>query len=146
MAQKTIKKAGATIVHLAKPGKTGGRKGASGAARTKKGGGAGRVRKADPVGRLLGANAAAKAAKTATMHVRVEHKLKVQAEAILGELGLTPSEAVRLFYTRVRAYGGLPFELRVPNAETRAALDAADAGVGLTRYGSVDEMFADLDS
>lgn len=86
------------------------------------------------------------AARTATMHVRLDPTLKVQAEAILDELGLTPSEAIRLFYARVRAYGGLPFELRVPNAETRAALADADAGVGLARYGSVDEMFADLGS
>ena len=37
-------------------------------------------------------------AKTETIRARVEAKLKADAEAVLDELGLTASYAIRLFY------------------------------------------------
>lgn len=40
-------------------------------------------------------------AKTETIRARVEAKLKAEAEAVLDELGLTASDAIRLFYKQV---------------------------------------------
>jgi DNA-damage-inducible protein J len=71
-------------------------------------------------------------------------ELRSRAEAILAKLGLSPSDAIRLFYAQVTLRDGLPFEVRIPNATPRKALRDADAGKNLARYGSVDEMFRDL--
>jgi DNA-damage-inducible protein J len=60
--------------------------------------------------------------KTDMIRARVEPKLKNDAETILESLGLTASDAIRVFYKRIVSCKGLPFDMRVPNAETRKAL------------------------
>ncbi|MBI4754447.1 MAG: type II toxin-antitoxin system RelB/DinJ family antitoxin [Betaproteobacteria bacterium] len=57
------------------------------------------------------------------LHVRVDDDVKDQATQALAAMGLTVSEAVRLFLKRVVADQAFPLELRVPNAETRAAME-----------------------
>jgi DNA-damage-inducible protein J len=58
------------------------------------------------------------AGKTGMIRARVDPKLKAKAERVFGQLGLSPSDAIRLFYTRVALSSGLPFEVRIPNALT----------------------------
>jgi DNA-damage-inducible protein J len=84
------------------------------------------------------------AAKTGMIRARVSPELKAQAEGILAEIGLSSSDAIRMFYKQVTLRKGLPFEARIPNATTRKALRDAEAGRGMTDYASVDEMFKDL--
>ena len=86
----------------------------------------------------------AKAAKTGMIRARVSPELKAEAEGILAEIGLSSSDAIRMFYKQVTLQKGLPFEARIPNATTRKALRDAEAGRGMTEYASVDEMFKDL--
>lgn len=62
-------------------------------------------------------------AQTSMLHVRVDDDVKDQATQALAAMGLTVSEAVRLFLKRVVADQAFPLELRVPNAETRAAME-----------------------
>jgi DNA-damage-inducible protein J len=83
-------------------------------------------------------------AKTETIRARVDAKLKAQAEGVLEKLGLNASEAIRLFYKQVALRKGLPFEVRIPNAETRRALREANAGKDLTAYENADAMFDDI--
>jgi addiction module RelB/DinJ family antitoxin len=47
--------------------------------------------------------------KAETIRARVEAKLKADAEAVLDKLGLTASDAIRLFYKQVALRWGLPF-------------------------------------
>ena len=61
------------------------------------------------------------AATTATVHVRVDEKIKAQATETLSAMGLTVSDAVRVFLTRVVADKELPFALKAPNTTSRAA-------------------------
>ena len=61
--------------------------------------------------------------KTATIHMRVEPELKQDVENILRELGLTTSEAINMFLRQVSARRGIPFDVRIPNAETREAME-----------------------
>jgi DNA-damage-inducible protein J len=49
-----------------------------------------------------------------------------------------------LFLRQVVAQNGLPFEVKAPNAVTRAAMEEADSGK-LPRFGSVQELFDDLE-
>lgn len=83
---------------------------------------------------------------TTMVHVRVDEHLKTQAQEALGAMGLSISEAVRVFLTRVVAEQRMPFELRVPNAETRAAMAEADAlaQAQRARFSSADELFDEL--
>lgn len=60
------------------------------------------------------------------IHVRVADDLKEQVSTTLASMGLSVSEAVRLFLHRVVAEQKFPFELRVPNVETRLAMSEAD--------------------
>ena len=66
-------------------------------------------------------------ASTSMMHNRVDDDLKARATEALAAVGLSTSEAVRLFLRRVVIEGGLPLSLKVPNAETQAAMERARA-------------------
>jgi DNA-damage-inducible protein J len=56
------------------------------------------------------------------IRARLEPQLKREAEVVLSEIGLSPAEAIRLFYKQVSLQKGLPFEVRIPNAATRSAI------------------------
>ena len=47
------------------------------------------------------------------VYVRVDKELKQSAEAILEELGLTPSAAVQMFYKQIVRDGALPLNLSI---------------------------------
>ena len=72
-------------------------------------------------------------------------KVKAKAEKALAPMGLSVSDAVRVLLTRVAAEQALPFEVRVPNSTTRAAIGEARRG-GLRSFGSVDDLMADLNT
>ncbi|MEJ0047479.1 MAG: type II toxin-antitoxin system RelB/DinJ family antitoxin [Rhodospirillales bacterium] len=81
------------------------------------------------------------------LHVRVDDETKAQATASLGAMGLSVADAVRLFLRRVVADQAFPFELKVPNAETRTAMIEADeiARTRRGRFATADALFSDLD-
>ena len=84
-------------------------------------------------------------ATTTMVHVRIDETIKAQAAATLADMGLSVSDAVRMLLVRVAAERALPFDVRVPNAETAAALRALEAGHGV-RFESVDSLLADLNA
>ena len=81
-------------------------------------------------------------AKTETVRVQVEPALKHEAERLLATLGLSPGEAIGLFYAQVTLQQGLPFDVKIPNAESREALRQAYEGKELTEYASLDDLKA----
>lgn len=95
-------------------------------------------------GRLRGlgdAEADDMATKTETIRARVEPELKYEAEAILKALGLSATDAITMFYRQVTLRRRLPFDVRLPNAETVEALQQAEAGEGLIECaGGLDEL------
>ena len=80
--------------------------------------------------------------KTATIRARVEPDLKEDAEMVFSQLGLSATQAIRLFYKQVALQRGLPFAVKVPNAETREALRQAHDREDLTEYETLDAMKA----
>ncbi|KAB2703151.1 MULTISPECIES: type II toxin-antitoxin system RelB/DinJ family antitoxin [Brucella] len=66
-------------------------------------------------------------ASSAFVRARIDERLKDEAAAVLAEMGLTVSDLVRMTLTRVAKDKALPFELKVPNAETRAAIEESRA-------------------
>lgn len=84
------------------------------------------------------------------VHVRVDDELKAQATEALAAIGLSTADAVRLLFHRIVAEQAFPLELKVPNAETRAAMEEsrqlmADMKAGRGRFANADEMFASLE-
>lgn len=86
-------------------------------------------------------------ATTAMVHVRVDEQVKEQATEALAAMGLSVSDAVRVFLIRVAAEKQLPFALKVPNAVTRSAMVEADGMVRAhrARFGSAGELLNDLE-
>ena len=82
-------------------------------------------------------------AGTTMIHVRVEEELKVRATEALSRMGLTVSDAVRVLLTRVASDQAFPFPIKVPNAETRAAMENHDlAGP----FATGEDLINDLDA
>jgi len=79
--------------------------------------------------------------KTAAVHSRIQPEIKEQAEAILHRLGLSPTEAIRMFYTQIALRNGLPFDVSIPNDETIKALEDSRNGRNLERFDSTEELF-----
>lgn len=82
------------------------------------------------------------------LHVRLDDEIKAQGGAVLEAIGLSASDAVRLLYHRLIADQAFPLELKVPNAETRAAFEEAGEILRArrARFASPDELFADLEA
>ena len=66
------------------------------------------------------------ATTTTMVHVRVDEKIKAQATETLSSMGLTVSDAVRVFLTRIVADKELPFSIKAPNEASRTAIAEAD--------------------
>lgn len=52
--------------------------------------------------------------KSSTINIRIEPKIKEEAEKILSNLGITSSNAIDIFYRQIILKRGLPFEIRLP--------------------------------
>ena len=56
------------------------------------------------------------------VRARIDGQVKEKAAKVLAGIGLSVSDAIRLLMVRIAAEKRLPFEVEVPNAETRAAI------------------------
>jgi DNA-damage-inducible protein J len=84
-------------------------------------------------------------AATDMVHVRVEKRIKIQAAKTLAAMGLSVSDAVRVLLTRVAKEKSLPFEVKVPNKETAAAMRESRRGA-LASFRNASELMADLNA
>ena len=75
----------------------------------------------------------------AKVQARIDAALKEEGEAILRELGMTTTELVRMTFRQLVMRRGLPFDVRLPNEKTTAAL--AEETAGAPRW-SVEELRA----
>ena len=79
------------------------------------------------------------------VRARIDAQVKEKAAKVLAGIGLSVPDAIRLLLVRVAAEEGLPFEIEVPNAETRAAMAELEKGDGKA-FDSVAELIADLNA
>lgn len=75
--------------------------------------------------------------------LRLDSDAKKQAFMIFEQVGLKPTQAINLFLKQVALRGGIPFDIKVPNADTLAAMEELDSGKG-KRFKSADDLFEDL--
>lgn len=83
-------------------------------------------------------------AANALVQTRIDGTIKREAALVLGAIGLTVSDAVRLLLTRVARDKALPFEPLIPNKQTIAAMNAVRAGK--VKPVSLSDMQAALDA
>ncbi len=82
--------------------------------------------------------------KTTTVRARIEPKLKEETEHIFDELGISTTEAIRLFFTQVKLHRGLPFEVKIPNQDTEKAILDAQGRLNLRKTESSEQLFDEL--
>ena len=66
---------------------------------------------------------------TVDVRCRIDPKTKAQVSEVIESMGLSVSDAIRLFLRRVAVEGAIPFELRVPNAKTISAIEELESPV-----------------
>ena len=83
---------------------------------------------------------------SSTVQARMPEDLKKQAEAVFSGLGLTSSDAIRVFFQQCVYHHGLPFPLRVniPNEATQQAMNELRNGGG-HRFETPKDLFASWD-
>jgi len=77
------------------------------------------------------------------IRVRVKSSLKEETAKIFEKLGMNYSDAINLFLSQVCLRKGLPFDVKIPNKETLAAMKETENSENLTSYDSVEVMFED---
>lgn len=84
-------------------------------------------------------------ASDTVVRARIDGQVKEEAAKVLAEMGLSVSDAIRLLLVRVAAEKALPFEIKVPNSETRAAMAELEGGGGKS-FDSVADLMAELNA
>ena len=82
--------------------------------------------------------------KTTTISVRMDADLKINAESILSALGLTPSQAINVFYKQITFQHGLPFPVQIPERELNTASIKAMEEKNLDEYQNPSELYSEL--
>lgn len=85
--------------------------------------------------------------RSTMLHVRVDDQIKAQATEALAAMGLSVSDAVRILLKRVVNDQAFPLELKVPNAQTRAAIEEARAmaSARVARFNAAEALIDDLE-
>jgi DNA-damage-inducible protein J len=83
--------------------------------------------------------------KTEMLATRIDHDTKLAFTHICDEVGLSPSQAIKLFARAVINYGGIPFELKAkqPNSMTITAIQELSQGLG-QKSESVSHLISEL--
>ncbi len=79
------------------------------------------------------------------VRARIDADTKERAADALEAMGLSISDAIRLLMLRIADERRLPFEVKVPNATTRKAIEELEAGKG-KRANTIEELMAELDA
>ena len=81
------------------------------------------------------------------IQVRVSRELKQESEEVFAEMGMTTSEAIRIFLKQVANTGVFPFQptAKSPNAKTLEAMAELERGEGQT-FSSPEALFDDWDA
>ena len=79
--------------------------------------------------------------KNATINARVDKTLKTKAEKVLAQVGISTSDVITMLLHQIVLHDGVPFDVRIPNKETRKAMAELDAGKGEVFTGSTRAVF-----
>ena len=85
-------------------------------------------------------------AKNAKISVRIDPATKKGAELVFKKLGLTPSQAITLFYQQTVLQQGMPFLTLTPNDFTAETLENAMSRSDLKDFDTIEDLLIDLES
>ena len=57
------------------------------------------------------------------LNIRIDQSLKTETEVVLNQLGMTMADAIRMTFRQIVMQKGLPFDVKVPNPTTVAAME-----------------------
>ena len=77
-----------------------------------------------------------------TTSIKLDVEIKNRAKEIFKELGITMGEAVNIFLSQVALHKGIPFEVKIPNEETKKAIEDARKGINMESI-TIEEMTAE---
>ena len=83
-------------------------------------------------------------AKTTTISVRMDADLKNDAESILNSLGLTPSQAINVFYKQITFQNGIPFSVKIPRNNLNETSINAMEEKDLEKFETSAELYDEL--
>ena len=84
-------------------------------------------------------------AKNSVIHARIDSALKADVDQILKDLGLSASELINMLYAQVKLTKGIPFDVKLPNEESKRALKNVREG-NVTEYDTLEEMIEDAET
>ena len=82
--------------------------------------------------------------KDAVVRARIDGKIKDKAEEILHRLGLSTSEAINVYFNQILLNDGLPFELKLPNKETKKVFQDSENFENLEKAENAKDLFHKL--
>ena len=83
--------------------------------------------------------------KSKTYQIRIDAQEKKETFAVFNDLGITPAQAVKMFFAQVRTTRSIPFSIEhKPNAKTaKILLENKEYSKG---FNTIEDLFADLES
>ena len=64
-------------------------------------------------------------ANTSALYVRIDTEVKEKAESILTQLGISPTSAIRMFYSQIVRENGLPLSLQLSSVSPTVTDDTS---------------------
>ena len=83
--------------------------------------------------------------KSETIQARINPKIKKEAQKILGQLHITMSEAIAMYFTQIALQKGIPFDIKIPNELTAQTLEESEKGKNLHKTNNINDLFKELD-
>jgi DNA-damage-inducible protein J len=80
--------------------------------------------------------------QSAVVHARIDRETKAATEKVLEALGMTPTEAIRLFYRQIAIRQSFPLELHVPNKLTASVLVKSDNNKNIETFDTAADLYA----
>jgi addiction module RelB/DinJ family antitoxin len=81
--------------------------------------------------------------RISTYQLSIDEDEKNETFAVFHDLGITPDQAINIFFTQVRRTHSIPIEY-TPNAKTAKILLASDEEKGYKGFDNLDDLFHDL--
>jgi len=83
--------------------------------------------------------------KSEMLSTRIDNETKLAFSQVCKEVGLSPSQAIKLFAKAVINNGGIPFDIKVkqPNGRTSQAIQELESGAS-NKAENVNELFTQL--
>jgi len=74
-----------------------------------------------------------------TTSIKLDKQTKESAKIIFKELGITMGDAVNMFLSQVNLHHGMPFDVRIPNQQTKKVIEESKQDINIADF-SLDEL------